>query len=612
MTTRKLHLGKLTLSPTEYGSQGNAILGIRDSGKTYTATVLAEQLYDAGIPFVAFDPIGVWRFLRVPGKGKGYQVVVAGGKHGDLPLTVATAPEIVRSAMLSGVSLVVDLFDIHLSKSAWKSIVTDCVKVLLHENSQHGLRHIFLEEASEFAPQKVLDGDVYAEIEKLARMGGNSRLGYTLINQRAQELNKAVLELCENLFLHRQRGKNAIESLGKWLDIAGATEREQIVKSLPDLPQGDTWAWIGGNNPRPPMLVHVQPKNSLHPDRRVMHGGKGSKTRKAVDVGAFVKGMKGNLAKIEEQLKANDPKALKADNAAKDRKIAELEAAATTKGKAAPDKAAIEKAEKRGFDQAERKLKRAMERAANAKFIELLEPIEKVFAPVTIALKDTIAAAKKEKIALEKPVFEASPATVARVPANSSVSPKSPAQLKHDNKMPSLRPLVVTNPDAGAYPDVEQKLLDALAELQALGVHDPARELVALMARYSLHTNSVKSSIVSLKNQGLIEYGSGTLRLTAAGADRASPAGAPRDGLEMRERITAILGEPTDKLLAHLTSIFPDDCTREELAAACGYSIHTNAVKSAIGRLKDMGFASYPAQGRVKADAKLFPERAAA
>lgn len=77
----------IELDPVAMGSQGNAILGIRDSGKTYTAMALAEVMMDAGIPIFAFDPIGVWRFLRVPGAGKGYPVVVAGGKEGDLPLT---------------------------------------------------------------------------------------------------------------------------------------------------------------------------------------------------------------------------------------------------------------------------------------------------------------------------------------------------------------------------------------------------------------------------------------------------------------------------------------------------------------------------------------------
>lgn len=58
--------GGVPIDPVEYAVHGSAILGIRASGKSYTATALAEHLFDAGIPFVAFDPIGVWRYLRVP------------------------------------------------------------------------------------------------------------------------------------------------------------------------------------------------------------------------------------------------------------------------------------------------------------------------------------------------------------------------------------------------------------------------------------------------------------------------------------------------------------------------------------------------------------------
>jgi hypothetical protein len=153
---KNFSLGAVKIEPAAFGSQGNAVLGIRDSGKTYTATALAEKLFELGIPFIAFDPIGVWRVLRVPGNGRGYPVVVAGGKAGDLPLTVSSAPEYVRAAMRDGVSLVIDLFDVNLSKADWKRIVTACVRVLLHENAEHGLWHVFIEEAAEFALQREL------------------------------------------------------------------------------------------------------------------------------------------------------------------------------------------------------------------------------------------------------------------------------------------------------------------------------------------------------------------------------------------------------------------------------------------------------------------------
>jgi hypothetical protein len=275
----------------EYASQGNAILGIRDSGKSYTATAIAEKLMDAGIPIIAFDPIGVWRNLKIGAKGKGYPVVVA-GEGGDLDLTVDSAPKIVRAAMKGNISLVVDLYSMKLSKADWRRIVQSCVELLLYENKTAGLRHIFLEEAAEFCPQRVgpESGRVYAEIEKLARMGGNASLGYTMINQRAEEVNKAVLELCDCLFLHRQKGRHSLTALGKWLDVADADDSRTVIKSLPTLEQGTCWVWQQGS--QTPIKIHVLPKHTVHPDRRnplIVKQGK------AVDVSAFVEKMKISL-----------------------------------------------------------------------------------------------------------------------------------------------------------------------------------------------------------------------------------------------------------------------------------------------------------------------------
>jgi hypothetical protein len=289
----------LSIPVAEFASQGNAILGIRDSGKSYTATWLAERLLDNGVPFVAFDPVGIWRYLKVPGRtnASGYNVVVA-GEGADLELSPTSAPEIVRAAMSENISLVLDLYSMHLSKRDWRSIVEASVRLLLYENKPHGLRHIFLEEAAEFVPQRIGpdQGSVYAEIEKLARMGGNASLGYTMINQRAEEVNKAVLELCDCLFLHRQKGRNSLTAISKWLDIADAGNRKQIISSLPMLEQGKCWVWPQGTEK--PVLVHIPSKRSFHPDRRNPEVTRG---RMPVDVSDFVRRLRKALPQVASE-----------------------------------------------------------------------------------------------------------------------------------------------------------------------------------------------------------------------------------------------------------------------------------------------------------------------
>lgn len=148
---KTIQIGSAKFPLDDFVICGTAILGIRGSGKTYTAKGVAEQLLDHGVPIIVFDAIGTWRWLRVAGEGahaRGYKVVVAGGENPDLPLTVAGAAEIVRAAIRENISVVFDFYDKNLSKADWRRIVQTCARTLLYENV--GLRHVFLEEAAEY------------------------------------------------------------------------------------------------------------------------------------------------------------------------------------------------------------------------------------------------------------------------------------------------------------------------------------------------------------------------------------------------------------------------------------------------------------------------------
>src|SRR5262245_40158431 len=74
--------------PLESATQTFAILAKRRVGKTYTASVMAEEFAKARLPFVVLDPTGAWWGLRssADGKSEGFPVVIIGGAHGDVPL----------------------------------------------------------------------------------------------------------------------------------------------------------------------------------------------------------------------------------------------------------------------------------------------------------------------------------------------------------------------------------------------------------------------------------------------------------------------------------------------------------------------------------------------
>jgi hypothetical protein len=298
MKEKQLHIApNFSISGSDYANQANAILGIREAGKTYTAMKAAEELLECDIPIIVFDPVGIWKNLKIGvGKHKGYPIVVAGGEGCDIRLTKENAVDIVRAAMKENVSLVIDLYSPELiNKSTWITIVQSTVDVLMYENKPYGMRHIFIEEAAEFIPQKLQPqhARVYASLERLARMGRNARLGMTIINQRAEEVNKAILEICELSLIHKQVGKNSMLSILKWLEVRQLDNVKDIIKSLPLLKKGDCWA-IGLSDQ--PQRIHVSPKNTFHPDPKSRED-ENMKSMLKRDVGQFVDKLRQQLEK---------------------------------------------------------------------------------------------------------------------------------------------------------------------------------------------------------------------------------------------------------------------------------------------------------------------------
>jgi hypothetical protein len=290
-----------SIPAVDYAGQGNAILGIRDAGKTYTAMKAAEQLLENKIPIIVYDPVGIWKNLKIgTGSNKGFPVVVAGGEGSDIRLTVNNAVNIVRAAMKENVSLVIDLYSPELiNKSTWIRIVQETVDLLMYENKPCGLRHIFIEEAAEFIPQRLQPqhSKVYASLERLARMGRNARLGYTLINQRAEEVNKAILEISAFSLLHKQVGKNSLKSIQTWMELLQVENAKEIIHTLPTLKQGECWV-IGMNTK--PHRIKVSERKTFHPDPKQSAKDQPASTVK-IDVSSFVEKLNKQLEKPKEQ-----------------------------------------------------------------------------------------------------------------------------------------------------------------------------------------------------------------------------------------------------------------------------------------------------------------------
>jgi hypothetical protein len=533
---------KFTIDPIEYASEGNGILGIRDSGKSYTATGFAEQIMDAGIPIIAFDAIGIWKHLRILKNGKpGYPIVIVGGKNGDIPLSPTNIVPIVRAAMKNNISLVIDLFSMELSKADWRRIVESCIRLLLYENEDYGQRHIFIEEAAEFCPQKLQpdQGKVYAEIEKLARMGGNVSLGFTLINQRSEDINKSVLELCDAIFLHRQKGKNSITNLGKWLSVADTDNSKEIVKSLPSLDQGECWVWLPGSHL--PVRTKMPEKKTVHPDRKkripFLKLGKPADVTKQL---AIINAAIVPVQKIEvkkDTIKNSVPSVDKTKLDSLNKEISYLN----------------EQIQENKMDLRQHKL-------AIKKAYDTLHRVKNIYSTITETIEDL-------NLLLSTP-----DRIVKRV-------------KEHKNKIPTpsiTNKTGVTDPGDSSVGKCERAILMVLAQRDQA----TSKNQVAILSSYSVKSSGFNNGISKLRVSGYITGSGDALEITEQGKAVLGPYDPLPTGEALHRHWLDKLGKCEAAILAFLIAQAPNTRTRSEIAEATSYSVQSSGFNNGLSKLR--------------------------
>lgn len=299
-----------------------ADLAIKGAGKTYAASVLAEELIKGGIPIIAIDSMGIWWGLRVGVNGHdGLPVVVFGGKHKDLdiPTKIEKMRPIVdeerlrlmvKAILEARMSAVIDTSD--FSKGMRRRIIAIFASELYRLNQDYGSRHVFLEEADEWIPQKLHGKDEWASacfgaIDDLVRKGGNFLLGCTMITQRSAVLSKDVLSQINCLIVLRILHKGDKEAVQGWVESVADPHDKRIAKwydSLKGLKNGEAWVW----NPQADIFDKIQfrERETLHATREYFTRSQfEQKDIAMMDVGAFVAKFKSVFEpkKIPEQPK---------------------------------------------------------------------------------------------------------------------------------------------------------------------------------------------------------------------------------------------------------------------------------------------------------------------
>lgn len=243
-----LELSDDLILPIEAVTQTFAILAKRRVGKTYTASVMAEEMVKAGLPWVAIDPTGAWWGLRssADGMSPGLPVIIIGGAHGDLPLEPGSGKVIAELVVSNPAHYILDLSETK-SNAEQDRFACEFAEVLyrLKGKSPQPL-HIFVDEADAFIPQRPMPGQqrMLGAFETLIRRGGIRGIGMTIITQRPAVVNKNVLTQAEVLIVLQITSPQDREAIDAWVQGHGTKDqRDELVGSLASMGKGEAWFW---------------------------------------------------------------------------------------------------------------------------------------------------------------------------------------------------------------------------------------------------------------------------------------------------------------------------------------------------------------------------------
>ena len=174
-----------------------AVLGVRGSGKTNTATVLVEELLRHNVPLTVIDIEDEYYGLL-----EHHDMLVVGySEHCHMAASPRQAPALARMSVQKGVPIILSFLE-H-PKAEMFGFLDAYLKTLWQEEAQ--LRRpyfVVTEEAHEFVPLHNTT-PVTETVERMTLRGRKRGLATILVSQRSAAVRKNVLTQADAYFLHR-------------------------------------------------------------------------------------------------------------------------------------------------------------------------------------------------------------------------------------------------------------------------------------------------------------------------------------------------------------------------------------------------------------------------
>lgn len=388
--------------------------------------------------------------------------------------------------------------------------------------------------------------------------------------------------------------RGAIEG---WIEGHGdKRETKELLASLAKMQQGHGLLWVPRDGILKPM--HFPENVTFDSSRTPKRGEKKRETKlKPLNLDK----LKDRLSAVEAETKANDPGALKkriAELQAQVRNAKPVDAAATSQQLAAEYQ--------RGKTHGNAVGMRTGCESALSNLASDLAAVKKLNADLT-RLRDSI----EERMADINVAISGLPLDLNDRTTNSG-SPAAPPALTPTRQAeapfpPARQPSPAAGGDGNLSP-AKQRILNAIAWMASLGTPAVAKGTVAFLADTTPNSSAFQNNLGALRSAGLIDYPSGGMvQLTADGnALAVPPADAPTHQAIM-QKIADKISPAQMRIVSAAARVFPEAFDKDTLADEIGTTSSSSAFQNNLGRLRSLGFITYPAKGRIRADERLFP-----
>jgi len=202
------------------------VTGKSGSGKSNTASVVIEELLDAGYPVLIVDTDGEYYGLK-----EEYELLHAGAdEECDIQIGPDHAEKIANLALEENVPIILDVSG-YLDEDVADELLRETARHLFTKEKK--LKKPFLlvvEEVHEYLPQKGGGGETGKMLIKIGKRGRKHGLGIMGISQRPADVKKDFITQANWLVWHRLTWDNDTKVVGRVVD----TEYQEAVSELAD------------------------------------------------------------------------------------------------------------------------------------------------------------------------------------------------------------------------------------------------------------------------------------------------------------------------------------------------------------------------------------------